>query len=365
MRSYQALQWATSVLLLLVVLSCTLPWYTQSVETKETTSSGGNATGTALVLYQMFYRYGSNDCPDASLCTAQTWLLDGPSDGMSLWTYDSSLRDTRLVFTSAWLVEMAALLLIPLVYFRMVNVSSVAALLGFLAAGGAVFVFLLLPAALLGDLGEDCLYSQLPGNFSSADKSACRDFVGDQEYTYTYEATGEEQRLELQWGPSIGWYTSVMAIGMAVVVLAIAVYRKVKDLQENSPEAVKRRERVENSRRWLLDELSGTESNSYGSYSSQEFSDDEVVKKTKSVPENWPTSAESSAENFPKVILSARGDQLTGAVSPSQRNRQESEAWLESSDEEELMLEPSILEPLSTEFAVDDTSDVEVQLATV
>ena len=154
MHSYQALQWSTSVLMLLIVLSCVLPWYTQSVETKETTPSGGNATGTALVLYQMFYRYGSNNCPDASLCTAQQWLLDGPADGMSLWTYDSSLRDTRLVFTCAWLVEMAALLIVPLVFFRMVNLSSVAALVGFIAVGAAVFVFLMLPAALLRDLGE-------------------------------------------------------------------------------------------------------------------------------------------------------------------------------------------------------------------
>mmetsp|Transcript_911 Transcript_911/g.3357 ORF Transcript_911/g.3357 Transcript_911/m.3357 type:complete len:367 (+) Transcript_911:114-1214(+) len=366
MHSYQALQWTTTILLVLVVLSCTLPWYTQSVETKEATASGANATGTSLVLYQMFYRYGSNSCPDASLCTAQTWLLDGPSDGVTLWTYDSNLRNTRIVFAVAWLIEVVAALLVPLIYFRMINLSSTAALLAFVATGGAISVFLLLPAALMHDLGSDCLYSNLPGNFSSTAKSACHDFVGDQTYSYQRNATGEQQELHLQWGPSIGWYTSVAAVVMGVVVLLVAVYRKVKDLQKNSPEALRKKERVENSTRWLLDELSSHSdggSSSYGSLSGGEFSDEEVVKKTKSPPENWP-KCESSSETFPKVILSARGDQLTEAPPESRVMRLESDAWAES-DEESLLVEDAPLEPVNTEFTVDDSSDVEVQIANI
>lgn len=89
------------------------------------------------------------------------------------------------------------------------------------------------------------------------------------------------------------------------------------------------------------------------------------MKKTKSAHEKWATAPESSSENFPKVILSARGEQLTAKASPDGRGRLESEAWLES-DEEDLLLSPaSALEPLSTDLSVDDTSDVEVQIATV
>jgi hypothetical protein len=200
--------------LLLVLGSGSLPWYGQSI----TLEQSGVPSNSSYVdqYYQAFYIYHLQNCPDVNCTLVNSLIVTAPTtEGISLWKLNSQepTMYTRIVFLICWLCQLSNLIFLPLA-FSVEKRSSWASMLGFVAAGISVVVFIFIPSAMKLDLGDECFNASYAHNGHSPCNSLSKkeDLFGSQ--------------VQVVWGPSLGFYLALAAFGLIGVVFMLTVYLK-------------------------------------------------------------------------------------------------------------------------------------------